>query len=76
MRGNGLKLTGETKRKSDNYHVNVEEQRNFLTDHNRFYCRFERDDLDGELNRVMWQTEEGVRAGKSEDFEIDEKLSV
>ena len=38
-----------------------------------FYCRFERDHLDGELNRVMSQIEEGVRAGKSEDFEIEAK---
>ena len=47
---------------------------NFSNDLNRFYCRCERDDVGGELNRVMSQTEEGVRAGKSEDFEIDEKM--
>ena len=55
-------LTDETKGNSDNYHMNVEEQRNFSNDLNCVYCRFERDDLDGELNRVMSQTEEGVRA--------------
>ena len=70
----GLKtLTGETKRNSDNYQMNVGEQRKFANDLNRFYCRFERDDLDGEVNRVLSQLEEGVRAGKSEDFQIDAK---
>ena len=70
----GLKtLTGETKRNSDNYQMNVDEQRKFANDLNRFYCRFERDDLDGEVNRVLSQLEEGVRAGKSEDFQIDAK---
>ena len=59
-------LTGETKRKSDNNQMNVEEQRNCSSDLNRFYCR-------GELSRVMSQKEEGVKAGKSEDFEIDAK---
>ena len=72
--GGGLKtLTGETNRYSDNYQFNVEEQRNFSNDLNRFCCRFERDDLDGELNRLMSQIEEGVRAGRSEDFETDAK---
>ena len=67
----GLKaLSGETKRKSDNYQINVDEQRKFANDLNRFYCRFERDDLDGEVNRVLSQLEEGVRAGKSEGFQI------
>ena len=47
--------------------MNVEEQRNFSKNLNGFYCRFERDNLDGEVNRVMSQIEEGVRAGKSED---------
>ena len=70
----GLKAqTGETKRNSDNYQMNVEEQRNFSNDLNHFYCRFERDDLDGEQNRVMSQIEEGVQTGKSEYFEIDTK---
>ena len=70
----GLKtLTGETKRNSDNYHMNVEEQRNFSNEFNCFYCRFERGDLEFELNRVMSQIEEGVRAGKSQHFEIDAK---
>ena len=70
----GLKtLTGETIRNSDNFHLNVEEQRNCSSDLNRFYCRFERDHLDGKLNRVMSQIEERVRTGKSEDFEIDAK---
>ena len=53
--------------------MNEEEQRKFANDLNRFYCRFERDDLDGEVNRVLSQLEEGVRAGKSEDFQIDAK---
>ena len=70
----GLKtLTGEMKRNSDNYQMNVEEQRNFANDLNCLCCRFERDDLDGEVNRVLSQLEEGVRAGKSEDFQIDAK---
>ena len=71
----GLKtLPGEMKRNSDNYHMNVEEQRNFANDLNRFYYRFERDYLEGEVNRALSQLEEGVRAGKSEDFQIDAKL--
>ena len=65
--------TGETKRNSDNYQRNVEEQRKFANDLNRFYCRFERDDLDFKVNRVLSQLEEGVRAGKSEDFQIGAK---
>ena len=72
----GLKtLTGETKRNSDNYQMNVGEQRKFANDLNRFYCRFEIDDLDCEVNRVrvLSQLEEEVRAGKSEDFQIDAK---
>ena len=70
----GLKtLTGETKRNSDNYQMNVEEQRKFANDLNLFYCRFARDDLEGEVNRVLSQLGEGVRAGKSEDFQTDAK---
>ena len=53
--------------------MNVEEQRNFANGLNRFYCRFERGDLDGEVNRVLSQLEERLRAGKSEDFQIDAK---
>ena len=70
----GLKtLTDETKSNLDNYQMNIEEQRNFSNDFSRLYCCFERDDLDGEVNRVLSQLEEGVRAGKSEDFQIDAK---
>ena len=43
-------FTGETTRISDNNDMNVEKQRNFSNDLNRFYCRFERYDLDDELN--------------------------
>ena len=74
MRGKGSKLTGETKRNSDNYQMNVEEQRDFANDHNRFYCRFERDYLEGEVNRVLSQLEEEVRAGKSEVSRLTQKL--
>ena len=42
-------LTGETKRNQDDYLMNAEEQREFSNGPNRFYCRFERDDLNGEL---------------------------
>ena len=47
----GLKTpSGEIKRNSDNYLMTVEERRSFSNDLNHFYCHFERDDLDGELN--------------------------
>ena len=53
--------------------MNVDEQRKFANDLNHFYYRFKSGDLDGEVNRVLSQLGEGVRAGKSEDFQTDAK---
>eukprot|EP00745_Piridium_sociabile_P040895 TRINITY_DN7963_c0_g1_i8.p1 TRINITY_DN7963_c0_g1~~TRINITY_DN7963_c0_g1_i8.p1 ORF type:complete len:536 (+),score=69.46 TRINITY_DN7963_c0_g1_i8:209-1816(+) len=72
----GLKtLTGETKKKSGYCQMNIQERMEFSNKLNDFYCRFEREDLGDELNRVVLQLKQKLKdQNEYQDFEINAEL--
>ena len=72
----GLKtLTGEKKNKSSGSHMTADEQVKFSNELNDFYCRFERDDVGEDMNRVVQGLKEKIsECVEGNDFEIDAKV--
>ena len=66
---NGLKiLSGQEKTRPTSI-MSEEDQASFSEELNQFYCRFEREDLRGELDKVIEQVKEKVELDE-EDFDI------
>ena len=68
----GLKtLTGQAKPKQSNSFLPEEERKAFASDLNKFYTRFERNDLKDDLDNIVSFLQDKISTSQSDDYTVD-----